>query len=184
MSAATTTATLVAAATTATVEGVVDPRRDVVVGEMYYRAKDRVLELEQEVLRSVGYRLDTPQPHKYLLNMCHVTNASPAVAQLASVTLLDACFETTLLLRRTAAELAAGALQVSAALIGVNLDRNVLRPGCAGGGGANIRWFHALGVDPDAVEATGGEMLDVLLAKTKKENAEAAAAAAAAAVGS
>jgi len=35
------------------------------------------------------------------------------------VALLDACFETTLLLRRPAAELAAGALHVSALISGV-----------------------------------------------------------------
>jgi hypothetical protein len=66
--------------------------------------------------------LNTPQPHKYLLNMCHVTNAPPAVAQLASTALWDACFETTLVLRRTAAELAAGALHVAALICGGGLS--------------------------------------------------------------
>ena len=130
-------------------------RAEVVVGDEYYRTKDQVLELEQEVLRSVNYGLNTPQPHKYLLNMCHVAKASPAVAQLASVTLTDACFNTTLLLRWTAPQLAGGALRVAAEVVGVNLD-------CPRSGSGGLHWWDALGLDAAALEEIGGEMLDVL----------------------
>ena len=33
----------------------------------------------------MSYALNTPQPHKYLLNICYTVDAPPGVAQLASV---------------------------------------------------------------------------------------------------
>jgi len=38
-----------------------------IVGDEYYKQKDKILELERDVLRSVGFTLQTPQPHKYVL---------------------------------------------------------------------------------------------------------------------
>ena len=53
-------------------------------GEPYYRVKEIVLELEAEVLAGVGYSLETPQPHRVLLNLCGHVGCGVGRAQLAA----------------------------------------------------------------------------------------------------
>ena len=154
----------------------------VYVGEAYYQAKDRVLELEQEVLRCIDYALNVPQPHKYLLNMCAAVRAPPRAAQFASVTLTDAAFHTTLLLRYRAGEIAAAALRLSGMMHGLEsrweaeyADARRRGGDTGGGGGAGGGWWTAFGYDARVLDDIGWEMMDVLERTPAPEAAAAAA---------
>ena len=85
-------------------------------GEPYYRVKEIVLELEAEALAGISHRLEIPQPHRILLNLCAISGVPPGCAQLATSALTDACFRTTMLLRVRAGDMAAGALRCASAV--------------------------------------------------------------------
>jgi len=130
-------------------------------GEPYYRVKEIVLELEAEALAGILHRLEIPQPHRILLNLCAAAGVPPGCAQLATSALTDACFRTTMLLRVRAGDMAAGALRCASAVY----DGEVDAEGCdwirrmRGDGG----WWRALGFDAVAVEKAADEVLGVLL---------------------
>ena len=63
-------------------------------GALYYAYKDRILVLEQEMLRAMEYELNTAQPHVYMFHIVHVIGGSRELACAASATLLDALFAT------------------------------------------------------------------------------------------
>ena len=143
-------------------------------GEPYYRVKEIVLELEAEVLAGVGYSLETPQPHRVLLNLCGQAGCGVGRAQLAASVLTDACFRTTMLLRRSAGDLAAGALRCAQAFYG---ERDVHTAGVSipprkvkvDGVDEFERvdgWMRVLGFDAKIVESVAGEMMAVLEAET------------------
>ena len=130
-------------------------------GEPYYRVKEIVLELEQEVLAAIAHRLDIPQPHRILLNLCAVAGVPPGCAQLATSALTDACFRTTMLLRVRAGDMAAGALRCASAVYhrgGVDDECDWIRR-LRGDGG----WWRELGFDAVVVEKAADEMLGVML---------------------
>ena len=141
-------------------------------GEPYYRVKEIVLELEAEVLAGVGYSLETPQPHRVLLNLCGHVGCGVGRAQLAASVLTDACFRTTMLLRRSAGDLAAGALRCAQAFYGERDVHTTLPPP------REVRvdgvdefervdgWMRVLGFDAKIVESVAGEMMAVLEAET------------------
>ena len=141
-------------------------------GEPYYRVKEIVLELEAEVLAGVGYSLETPQPHRVLLNLCGQVGCGVGRAQLAASVLTDACFRTTMLLRRSAGDLAAGALRCAQAFYGERDVHTTLPPP------REVRvdgvdefervdgWMRVLGFDAKIVESVAGEMMAVLEAET------------------
>ena len=141
-------------------------------GEPYYRVKEIVLELEAEVLAGVGYSLETPQPHRVLLNLCRKVGCGVGRAQLAASVLTDACFRTTMLLRRSAGDLAAGALRCAQAFYGERDVHTTLPPP------REVRvdgvdefervdgWMRVLGFDAKIVESVAGEMMAVLEAET------------------
>ena len=141
-------------------------------GEPYYRVKEIVLELEAEVLAGVGYSLETPQPHRVLLNLCGKVGCGVGRAQLAASVLTDACFRTTMLLRRSAGDLAAGALRCAQAFYGERDVHTTLPPP------REVRvdgvdefervdgWMRVLGFDAKIVESVAGEMMAVLEAET------------------
>lgn len=64
-----------------------------VVGTLYYEYKDRILELEQEVLRAMEYDLNTEQPHKFMFHIVHTIGGGDELACAASATLLNMLFE-------------------------------------------------------------------------------------------
>ena len=63
-------------------------------GALYYAYKDRILILEQEMLRAMEYELNTAQPHVYMFHIVHAIGGGRALACAASATLLDALFAT------------------------------------------------------------------------------------------
>ena len=63
-------------------------------GALYYAYKDRILVLEQEMLRAMEYELNTAQPHVHMFHIVHVIGGSRELACAASATLLDALFAT------------------------------------------------------------------------------------------
>ena len=69
-----------------------------------------------KTLAAIAHRLDIPQPHRILLNLCAVAGVPPGCAQLATSALTDACFRTTMLLRVRAGDMAAGALRCASAV--------------------------------------------------------------------
>ena len=130
-------------------------------GEPYYRVKEIVLELEAEALAAIAHRLDIPQPHRILLNLCAVAGVPPGCAQLATSALTDACFRTTMLLRVRAGDMAAGALRCASAVYhrgGVDDECDWIRR-LRGDGG----WWRELGFDAVAVEKAADEILGVML---------------------
>ena len=130
-------------------------------GEPYYRVKEIVLELEAEALAAIAHRLDIPQPHRILLNLCAVAGVPPGCAQLATSALTDACFRTTMLLRVRAGDMAAGALRCASAVYhrgGVDDECDWTRR-LRGDGG----WWRELGFDAVVVEKAADEMLGVML---------------------
>jgi hypothetical protein len=64
-----------------------------VVGTLYYEYKDRILELEQEVLRAMEYDLNTEQPHKFMFHIVHTIGGGDELACAASAALLNMLFE-------------------------------------------------------------------------------------------
>lgn len=143
-------------------------------GEPYYRVKEIVLELEAEVLAGVGYSLETPQPHRVLLNLCGQAGCGVGRAQLAASVLTDACFRTTMLLRRSAGDLAAGALRCAQAFYGerdVHTAAGLIPPRKVQVDGVDEfervdGWMRVLGFDAKIVESVAGEMMAVLEAET------------------
>ena len=132
-------------------------------GEPYYRVKEMVLELEAEALACISHRLEIPQPHRILLNLCAAAGVPPGCAQLATSALTDACFRTTMLLRVRAGDMAAGALRCASAVYlrgdgEVDEDCDWIRRVRGDGG-----WWGVLGFDAVAVEKAADEMLEVLL---------------------
>ena len=130
-------------------------------GEPYYRVKEIVLELEAEALSAISHRLEIPQPHRILLNLCAAAGCPPGCAQLATSALTDACFRTTMLLRVRAGDMAAGALRCASAVYhrgGVDDERDWVRRMRGDGG-----WWRELGFDAVVVEKAADEMLGVML---------------------
>ena len=130
-------------------------------GEPYYRVKEIVLELEAEALAGISHRLEIPQPHRILLNLCAAAGVPPGCAQLATSALTDACFRTTMLLRVRAGDMAAGALRCASAVYhrgGVDDECDWIRR-LRGDGG----WWRELGFDAVVVEKAADEMLGVML---------------------
>ena len=132
-------------------------------GEPYYRVKEIVLELEAEALSAISHRLEIPQPHRILLNLCAAAGCPPGCAQLATSALTDACFRTTMLLRVRAGDMAAGALRCASAVYDDGKEggeeRAWIRRTRRGDGG----WWRVLGFDAVAVEKAADEMLGVML---------------------
>jgi hypothetical protein len=60
---------------------------------LYYEYKDRILELEQEVLRAMEYDLNTEQPHKFMFHIVHTIGGGDELACAASAALLNMLFE-------------------------------------------------------------------------------------------
>lgn len=56
----------------------------VVAGDKYYDEKDALIDLEEQVLRSLSFQTTREPPHKFLFNICAVLRASEALATLAA----------------------------------------------------------------------------------------------------
>ena len=123
-----------------------------VVGTLYYEYKDRILELEQEVLRAMEYDLNTEQPHKFMFHIVHTIGGGDDLACAASAALLNMLFEVDgLATEADKPHLAAAAVHLASLVLkseGVETPQN--------GDGA---WWEVLGFDFAVMEAIEAQYL-------------------------
>lgn len=111
----------------------------VVVGALYYEYKDRILELEQEVLRAMDYELNTEQPHKYMFHIVHAIGGGEELANAASAALSNMMFDTEdLLLTTEAHTLAAAAVHLASIVL--ECESELKSDGAK-------KWYDVLGFD-------------------------------------
>ena len=111
----------------------------VIVGALYYEYKDRILELEQEVLQAMDYELNTEQPHKFMFHIVHAIGGGEALACAASAALLNMMFNTDdLLLTTDAPTLAAAAVHLSSIILKCEGELKTVD---------ERKWYETLGFD-------------------------------------
>ena len=124
----------------------------VIVGALYYEYKDRVLELEQEVLRAMDYELNTEQPHKFMFHIVHAIGGGQALACAGSAALLNLMFDTDdLLLTTDAPTLAAAAVHLSSIIL--KCEDELKRDG-------ERKWYELLGFDFEKMAVVNARFLD------------------------
>lgn len=121
---------------------------DILVGDSYYDAKQRLIADEQHVLRALVFDVGQFQPHKWLLNMCRSCRCSARVTQHACAVLNDSILCTTQSLQHPQEVLAASALNMS-----------VLLQDAAGE--MPPQWWRCVGVDMAVLETIGHELVDL-----------------------
>ncbi|KAK9824606.1 hypothetical protein WJX72_011678 [[Myrmecia] bisecta] len=123
------------------------------VGHDYYSVKERLIQHEQLLLRTLHFDISMEHPHKYLLNYCATLRCSQPLAQLAICLLNDSLLYTTLCLSHAPAEVAGGALHLAAVLLGRADSLPSQPPHC---------WWECLGLRRPDIEEVGNVMLDML----------------------
>mmetsp|Transcript_27997 Transcript_27997/g.38721 ORF Transcript_27997/g.38721 Transcript_27997/m.38721 type:complete len:276 (-) Transcript_27997:324-1151(-) len=94
-------------------------RELLLLGEEYFKAKEKLIEYEQEVLRALQFQVGVSPPHKHLLNFARFLHLPQSLTQLAYAALNDCLLYTTLCLQYPPAVLAASALNLAALLLEV-----------------------------------------------------------------